>query len=351
VVSEAGASVYSASELAVAELPGLDVSLRGAVSIARRLQDPLAELVKIDPKSIGVGQYQHDVNQPRLKKRLEEIVVSAVNHVGVEVNTASVALLSYVSGIGPSLAESIVKTRDARGGFTSRKGLLEVPRLGAKAFEQAAGFLRVRGSTHPLDASAVHPERYALVERMAADLGVPLRELIADEARVASIDPARYVSDTVGLPTLRDILSELRKPGRDPRAAFEAPAFRDDVTEPKDLREGMELEGVVTNIVAFGAFVDVGVHQDGLVHVSQLADRYVSDPNQVVTVGQRVTVRVISVDLQRNRIALTMKSAASGDARPAADKRAPTPSQPAKPAAKPFIPKPGSIAPNGMRFR
>ncbi|MFL5607773.1 MAG: Tex family protein [Gemmatimonadaceae bacterium] len=351
VVSEAGASVYSASELAVAELPGLDVSLRGAVSIARRLQDPLAELVKIDPKSIGVGQYQHDVNQPRLKKRLEEIVVSAVNHIGVEVNTASVALLSYVSGIGPSLAESIVKTRDARGGFTSRKGLLEVPRLGAKAFEQAAGFLRVRGGTHPLDASAVHPERYALVEAMAADLGVPLRELIADETRVASIDPAKYVSDTVGLPTLRDILAELRKPGRDPRAAFAAPAFRDDVTEPKDLREGMELEGVVTNIVAFGAFVDVGVHQDGLVHVSQLADRYVSDPNQVVTVGQRVKVRVMSVDLQRNRIALTMKSAASGGARPVADKRAPTPAAPAKPAAKPFTPKPGSIAPNGMRFR
>jgi uncharacterized protein len=291
------------------------------------------------------------VNQPRLKKRLEDVVVSAVNHVGVEVNTASVALLSYVSGIGPSLAESIVKTRDARGGFTSRKGLLEVPRLGAKAFEQAAGFLRVRGGAHPLDAGAVHPERYALVERMAADLGVPLRELIADEARVASIDPARYVSDTVGLPTLRDILSELRKPGRDPRAAFEAPAFRDDVTEPKDLREGMELEGVVTNIVAFGAFVDVGVHQDGLVHVSQLADRYVSDPNQVVAVGQRVKVRVMSVDLQRNRIALTMKSAASGDARPATEKRAAKPSKPAKPAPKPFTPKPGSIAPNGMRFR
>jgi uncharacterized protein len=351
VVSEAGASVYSASELAVAELPGLDVSMRGAVSIARRLQDPLAELVKIDPKSIGVGQYQHDVNQPRLKKRLEEIVVSAVNNVGVEVNTASVALLAHVSGVGPSLAESIVKTRDARGGFTSRKGLLDVPRLGAKAFEQAAGFLRVRGGAHPLDASAVHPERYALVERMAADLGVSLRELIADEARVASIDPARYVSDSVGLPTLKDILSELRKPGRDPRAAFEAPAFRDDVTEPKDLREGMELEGVVTNIVAFGAFVDVGVHQDGLVHVSQLADRYVSDPNQVVTVGQRVKVRVISVDLQRNRIALTMKSPVSADARPIAGKRAPKPSQPAKPASKPFTPKPGSIAPNGMRFR
>ncbi len=357
VVSEAGASVYSASELAVAELPGLDVSLRGAVSIARRLQDPLAELVKIDPKSIGVGQYQHDVNQTRLKKRLEEVVVSAVNRVGVEVNTASVALLSYVAGIGPALAENIVKARDERGGFTSRDALLAVPRLGAKAFEQAAGFLRVRGGAHPLDASAVHPERYALVERMAADLGVSVAQLVADEQRVASIDPGRYVSDDVGLPTLKDILSELRKPGRDPRAAFEAPAFRDDVTELKDLRDGMELEGVVTNIVAFGAFVDVGVHQDGLVHVSQLADRYVSDPNQVVAVGQRVKVRVMSIDLQRNRIALTMKSATAGDGRRPDKHNATSNTAPAKggkgepPAEKPFTPKPGTIAPNGMRFR
>jgi protein Tex len=320
--------------------------------------------VKIDPKSIGVGQYQHDVNQTRLKKRLEDVVVSAVNRVGVEVNTASVALLSYVSGIGPTLAENIVKARDARGGFTSRRALLDVPRLGAKAFEQAAGFLRVRGGAHPLDASAVHPERYALVERMAADLGASVAELVADEQRLESIDLARYVSDDVGLPTLRDIVSELRKPGRDPRAAFEAPAFRDDVTEPKDLREGMELEGVVTNIVAFGAFVDIGVHHDGLVHVSQLADRYVGDPNQVVRVGQRVKVRVMSVDLQRNRIALTMKSQASTDGRPAAasgrtERRSgssapgkPTaPNSPA-PAPKPFVvPKPGAIAPNGMRFK
>jgi uncharacterized protein len=355
VVSEAGASVYSASELAVAELPGLDVSLRGAVSIARRLQDPLAELVKIDPKSIGVGQYQHDVDQRRLKKRLEDIVVSAVNRVGVEVNTASVALLSYVSGIGPVLAENIVKLRDERGGFESRRALLEVPRLGAKAFEQAAGFLRVRGGKHPLDASAVHPERYALVERMAADVGASLGELISDESRLEALDLARYVSDDVGLPTLRDIVGELRRPGRDPRAGFEAMVFRDDVTEPKDLREGMELDGIVTNIVAFGAFVDVGVHQDGLVHVSQLADRYVADPNQVVTVGQRVKVRVVGIDLQRNRIALTMKSA-SADSRPASPgKSAAAPG--ARPAAKtpkaePFtIPKPGAIAPNGMRFR
>jgi protein Tex len=362
VVSEAGASVYSASELAVAELPGLDVSLRGAVSIARRLQDPLAELVKIDPKSIGVGQYQHDVNQTRLKKRLEDIVVSAVNRVGVEVNTASVALLAYVSGVGPALAENIVKARDERGGFRSRRALLDVPRLGAKAFEQAAGFLRVRGGAHPLDASAVHPERYALVERMAADLGVTVADLVADESRLESIELARYVSDDVGLPTLRDIVSELRKPGRDPRAAFEAPAFRDDVTEPKDLTEGMELEGVVTNIVAFGAFVDVGVHQDGLVHVSQLADRYVSDPNHVVKVGQRVKVRVMSVDLQRNRIALTMKTRASEDGRSAAGgaaqrgaggpaRKGPS-ARPAAPAPKPFVvPKPGAIAPNGMRFK
>src|SRR5690348_4923088 len=355
VVSEAGASVYSASEVAVAELPNLDVSLRGAVSIARRLQDPLAELVKIDPKSIGVGQYQHDVNQQRLKKRLEDVVVSAVNHVGVEVNTASAALLSHVSGIGPALAENIVKTRDERGGFGSRRELLTVPRLGAKAFEQAAGFLRIRGAVNPLDASAVHPERYALVERMAADLGVPLAALINDDARLETIDLTRYVSDDVGLPTLRDIVSELQKPGRDPRAAFEAPAFRDDVTEMKDLREGMELEGVVTNIVAFGAFVDVGVHQDGLVHVSQLADRYVSDPNQVVSVGQRVKVRVMSVDLQRNRIALTMKTRVSAESSKLKAESSKPNARGGKPRAespKPFsIPKSGTVAPNGMRFK
>jgi uncharacterized protein len=359
VVSEAGASVYSASELAVAELPGLDVSLRGAVSIARRLQDPLAELVKIDPKSIGVGQYQHDVNQLRLKKRLEDVVVSAVNKVGVEVNTASAPLLAYVSGIGPGLAASIVATRDARGGFASRKALLDVPRLGAKAFEQAAGFLRVRGGVHPLDASAVHPERYALVERMAADLGLTVPALLADPARLDALELARYLSDDVGLPTLRDIVAELRKPGRDPRAGFEAPAFRDDLTEPKDLREGMELEGVVTNIVAFGAFVDVGVHQDGLVHVSQLADTFVTDPTRVVTVGQRVKVRVLGVDLQRNRIALTMKSAAAGDSRPKGDRdrAAPAPAAPPRgtnrtpPKPKPFTATPGAVAPNGMRFK
>ncbi len=350
VVSEAGASVYSASELAVAELPGLDVSLRGAVSIARRLQDPLAELVKIDPKSIGVGQYQHDVDQRRLKKRLEDIVVSAVYHVGVEVNTASVALLSYVSGIGPSLAENIVKARDDSGGFKSRRALLEVPRLGAKAFEQAAGFLRVRGGAHPLDASAVHPERYALVERMAADAGISVVDLIANEKALDAIDVTRYVSADVGLPTLKDIVAELKKPGRDPRAGFEAPAFRDDITEPKDLKDGMVLEGVVTNIVAFGAFVDVGVHQDGLVHVSQLADRYVTDPNQVVAVGQRVKVRVMAVDLQRNRIALSMKSEAGAQA-PRGPKAPEAPRAPKLPKTPAFTPRSGAIAPNGMRFK
>jgi uncharacterized protein len=308
VVNEAGASVYSASDLAREELPGLDVSLRGAASIARRLQDPLAELVKIDPKSIGVGQYQHDVHQQRLKKRLDEIVEICVNRVGVEANTASVSLLSYVAGIGPTLAKNLVSARDERGGFRSRKDLLKVPRLGAKAFEQAAGFLRVRGGAHPLDASGVHPERYGLVERMAADIGIALQELVGDDQRVASIPLERYVSDDVGLPTLADIAAELRKPGRDPRQAFEPPAFREDVREPKDLVPGMQLEGIVTNVVAFGAFVDVGVHQDGLVHVSQLADRYIADPNKVVSVGQKVKVTVQSVDLERNRIALSMKT-------------------------------------------
>lgn len=357
VVNESGASVYSASDLARDELPDLDVSLRGAVSIARRLQDPLAELVKIDPKSIGVGQYQHDVSQPRLKARLDETVESCVNRVGVEVNTASVSLLAYVAGIGPSLAANIVKARDAKGGFASRKDLTGVPRLGAKAFEQAAGFLRVRGGQHPLDASAVHPERYPLVEKMAGDVGVSLSDLIGNETRLNTLELKRYVSADVGLPTLQDILSELKKPGRDPREAFEPPAFRADVTEPKHLTEGMELEGVVTNIVAFGAFVDVGVHQDGLVHVSQLADRYVADPNAVVSVGQKVKVKVVSVDLARNRIALTMKKGVADQPRraqqPGESGKGPRGQKPvAKPPASPArIPKPGEIAPNGMRFR
>lgn len=374
VVNEAGASVYSASDLARSEFPELDVSLRGAVSIARRLQDPLAELVKIDPKSIGVGQYQHDVNQSRLKQRLDDIVESCVNRVGVEVNTASAALLGYVAGIGPGLAQSIVTLRDSKGGITSRADLKAVPRLGAKAFEQAAGFLRVRGGSHPLDASAVHPERYALVEQMASDLKVDVRALMGSDALVDTIELSRYVSADVGMPTLRDIVAELKKPGRDPRAAFEPPAFRDDLTKPADLLPGMVLEGVVTNIVAFGCFVDIGVHQDGLVHVSQLADRYVKDPNDVVTVGQKVKVTVQSIDLARGRIALSMRKDAGAPGSPTpregdsggtrGDVRAhergnsngggqrgsnkTPPKLPAKPA---FVPSKGSVAPNGMRFK
>jgi protein Tex len=295
--------------------------MRGAPSIARRLQDPLAELVKIDPKSIGVGQYQHDVNQARLKKRLDEIVEVCVNRVGVELNTASVPLLSHVAGVGPTLARNIVAVRDGRGGFRSRRELLDVPRLGAKAFEQAAGFLRVRDGAHPLDATAVHPERYGLVERMATDLGVQLSDLIRNDELIGRVEPRRYVDEEVGLPTLRDILDELRRPGRDPRSTFEPPQFREDVTEVKHLKPGMKLEGVVTNLVAFGAFVDIGVHQDGLVHVSQLADRFVRDPAEVVRVGQKVPVTVVSVDRERNRIGLTMKKqpepAAAGAGAPA----------------------------------
>jgi len=311
VVNEAGASVYSASDIAREELPELDVSLRGAPSIARRLQDPLAELVKIDPKSIGVGQYQHDVSEPLLKKRLDEVVEICVNRVGVEANTASPSLLAYVAGIGPTLARNIVNARDAKRGFRSRRDLLGVPRLGPKAFEQASGFIRVRGGTHPLDATAVHPERYALVERMAADTGVPLERLIADDAAIDRIPLDRYVGEEVGLPTLRDIVAELRKPGRDPRDRFEPPAFRQDVQSITDLVPGMRLDGVVTNVVAFGAFVDVGVHQDGLVHVSQLADHFVKDPAGVVRAGQKVRVTVLTVDLERNRIALSMKNPAA----------------------------------------
>jgi protein Tex len=365
VVSEAGASVYSASDVARAEFPDLDVSVRGAVSIARRLQDPLAELVKIDPKSIGVGQYQHDVSQPKLKSRLDDTVMSCVNRVGVEVNTASAALLSYVAGIGPSLAQAIVTLRDTRGGLKSRAELKEVPRLGAKAFEQAAGFLRVRGGAHPLDASGVHPERYALVERMAGDLGVDVASLVGNEALVSTLKLTQYLSDDVGMPTLVDIADELKKPGRDPREAFEPPAFRDDVQKPSDLVQGMVLEGVVTNIVAFGAFVDIGVHQDGLVHVSQLADRYIKDPNDAVKVGQRVKVTVQGVDLARGRIALSMRSDGGGlkagasrpegrsGARPdgAAGRSASKPASKPAPKAPPVIPGKGHVAANGMRFK
>ena len=312
MVSEAGASVYSASEIAREEFPDLDLTVRGAISIARRLQDPLAELVKIDPKSIGVGQYQHDVNQTQLKKSLDAVVESCVNYVGVDLNTASWAILSYVSGLGPSLAKAIVRHRDENGPFASRVALMAVPRFGAKAFEQSVGFLRIRDGIHPLDNTAVHPERYGVVEAMAADLSVSLPELVKKPSLVERIDLSRYVTDSVGLPTLRDILEELKKPGRDPRKEFQAAAFRDDVREISDLEEGMALQGVVTNVTAFGAFVDVGVHQDGLVHVSHLADRFIKDPHEAVSVGQVVKVKVLSVDRERKRISLSIREAESG---------------------------------------
>jgi len=322
MVSEAGASVYSASEIAREEFPELDLTVRGAISIARRLQDPLAELVKVDPKSIGVGQYQHDVNQTLLKKALDAVVESCVNYVGVDLNTASWALLSYVSGLGQSLARAIVRHRDENGPFPDRAALLAVPRFGAKAFEQSAGFLRIRGGSHPMDNSAVHPERYPVVETMAADLSVSLKELVADPSLAMRIDLSRYVTETVGLPTLRDILEELKKPGRDPRREFQTAAFRDDVRELTDLKEGMVLQGVVTNVTAFGAFVDIGVHQDGLVHVSHLADRFVRDPNEAVSVGQVVKVKVLAVDTERKRISLSIREASGGGRQQKQDKAA-----------------------------
>jgi protein Tex len=310
MVSESGASVYSASEVAREEFPDLDLTVRGAISIARRLQDPLAELVKVEPNAIGVGQYQHDVFQPLLKKKLEDVVESCVNAVGVELNTASAPLLAQVAGVGPALAKKIVRHREEKGAFASRKALLEVSGLGPKTFEQCAGFVRIRGGQHPLDQSAVHPERYGLVEKIAADAGLPLGSLVGNAAAVAQIPWQRYVSGEVGLPTLEDIQRELQKPGRDPRETFEAPRFRDDVRKLEDLAVGMLLDGLVTNVTNFGAFVDVGVHQDGLVHVSQLADRFVKDPHEVVKVGQQLKVRVLEVDLARKRIALTAKSGA-----------------------------------------
>ncbi len=307
-VSEAGASIYSASELARDEFPDLDLTVRGAISIARRLQDPLSELVKIDPKSIGVGQYQHDVQQTLLRRKLHEVVESCVNRVGVELNTASAPLLSYVAGVGGTLAKKIVTHRDRAGIFMSREALLKVPGLGPKTYEQAAGFLRVRESEEPLDRSAVHPERYAVVERMAADLGVSPRELVGNAELAKRVEIRKYVGGDIGEPTLRDIVAELAKPGRDPRASFEAPQFRDDVHELEDLELGMVLEGVVTNVTNFGAFVDVGVHQDGLVHISELSDKWVDDPRKVVKVGDRLKVTVLSVDLQLRRIGLSAKA-------------------------------------------
>ncbi len=320
LVNESGASVYSASELARAEFPDKDVTVRGAVSIGRRLVDPLAELVKIDPKAIGVGQYQHDVDQALLRQSLDDVVEHCVDAVGVEVNTASAPLLSRVSGLGPKLAETIVEHRDANGPFRRRADLKKVPRLGPKAFEQAAGFLRIHGGEDPLDASAVHPESYAVVRRMAADLGCTVENLMRDPELRAQIDLDRYVTDTVGLPTLTDIVAELAKPGRDPRARFEAFAFSDAVHEIADLVPGMKLPGIVTNVVDFGAFVDVGVHQDGLIHVSQLADRYVEHPSSVVSVGQRVVVTVLELDVERRRISLslrTLRAAQNAKPRPA----------------------------------
>jgi uncharacterized protein len=307
VVSEAGASVYSASELASRELPGLDVTLRGAVSIARRLQDPLAELVKIDPKSIGVGQYQHDVSQTKLARSLDAVVEDCVNAVGVDVNTASPALLARISGLSASLADGIVRYRDENGAFNTRDGLKKVPRLGTKTFEQAAGFLRISGGENPLDSSAVHPEAYPVVERILATLGRPLAEVMGDSRTLRQVDAKRYTDEQFGLPTVEDILRELEKPGRDPRPEFKTATFQEGIEDLKDLTQGMLLEGVVTNVTNFGAFVDVGVHQDGLVHISMMSHKFIKDPRELVKAGDVVKVKVLEVDLQRRRIALTMK--------------------------------------------
>ena len=305
-VSEDGASIYSASPVAREEFPEYDVTVRGAVSIGRRLMDPLAELVKIDPKSLGIGQYQHDVDQSLLKEKLDDVVVSCVNSVGVNLNTASCHLLAYVSGIGPALAKNIVDYRSANGPFTSRVQLLEVKRLGAKVYEQAAGFLRIPGAENPLDNSAVHPERYSLVDRMAKDSGISLNELIGNKEKVEALDVKKYVSDEVGLPTLNDIVQELAKPGRDPRTMAKVLEFAEDIHSIEDLKEGMELPGIVTNITNFGAFVDIGIKQNGLIHVSNMADKFVSNPNDVLKLHQHVTVRALEVDLKRGRIQLKL---------------------------------------------
>ncbi len=308
MVSESGASVYSASEAAREEFSDYDLTVRGAVSIGRRLMDPLAELVKIDPKAIGVGQYQHDVDQRRLKDRLDDCVMSCVNQVGVEINTASRQLLTYVSGVGPKLAQKIVEFRNEHGPFAARRDVLKVSGLGPKAFEQAAGFLRVRGGAQPLDASAVHPESYPVVEAMARDLGCSVAELMQDEKLRKKIDLKKYATDTVGMPTLQDIMAELARPGRDPREQFEAFSFADGIARMEDVQPGMRLPGIVTNITNFGAFVDIGVHQDGLVHISEMADRFVKNPADAVKLHQKVTVTVLEVDMQRKRIALSLRS-------------------------------------------
>jgi uncharacterized protein len=308
MVNESGASIYSASEAARKEFPDLDITVRGAISIGRRLMDPLSELVKIDPKSIGVGQYQHDVDPSDLKQSLDDVVISCVNGVGVEVNRASVQLLTYVSGLGPQLAKNIVAFRDENGPFASRAQLQNVPRLGPKAFEQCAGFLRIRNAKNPLDASAVHPECYHIVLSMADDLGCSLTDLMQNSETRAKIDIQRYITKQVGIPTLNDILGELAKPGRDPRKGFESFTFADDIEKISDLEIGMKVPGIVTNVTAFGAFVDIGVHQDGLVHISELSDKFVKNPAEVVKVLQKVKVTVTDVDLERHRISLSMKT-------------------------------------------
>lgn len=307
MVSEAGASIYSASDVAIKEFPDLDITVRGAISIARRLQDPLAELVKSDPKSIGVGQYQHDVNQPRLRKSLDRVVESCVNTVGVDLNTASDSLLSHVAGIGPKLASNIVIYRNENGQFSSRKQLNKVPKLGKKAFQQSAGFLRIRDGEQPLDNCAVHPESYAVVTRMASTLGTRPNALVGNAALSGQLNPKDYVDDTFGLPTINDIIVELAKPGRDPRKQFRVVKFDEQINAIEDLREGMKLEGVITNVTNFGAFIDIGVHQDALIHISQLADKFVKDPNEIVSVGDIVSVRVLEIDIERKRIAVSRK--------------------------------------------
>ena len=337
MVNESGASIYSASEVARDEFPTQDITVRGAVSIGRRLMDPLAELVKIDPKSIGVGQYQHDVDQTKLKNNLDDVVMSCVNGVGVEVNTASKQLLTYVSGLGPVLAQNIVDYRNENGPFKSKNELKKVARLGVKAYEQAAGFLRIRDAKHPLDASAVHPESYAVVEQMAKDLGCKVQDIIAKEELRKQIDLKKYVTATVGLPTLTDIVQELAKPGRDPREVFEAVAFAEGINSMADLKVGMKLSGIVTNVTNFGAFVDIGVHQDGLLHISQLADTFVSDPSKFVKVQQQVEVTVMEVDAARKRIALSMKTGGVNSPAP-------------KPTGAPIIAKAKEFKPKPVSF-
>ncbi|NTV53790.1 MAG: S1 RNA-binding domain-containing protein, partial [Candidatus Firestonebacteria bacterium] len=339
MVNESGASIYSASEVAREEFPDLDLTVRGAISIGRRLVDPLAELVKIDPKSIGVGQYQHDVNQRALKQNLDDVVVSCVNAVGVDVNTASKQLLTYVSGLGEKMAANVVTYRNSHGPFDSREALKNVPKLGSKAFEQAAGFLRIPQAENPLDTSAVHPERYALVETMARDLGCSVKELMGNKQVRDKIDLKKYVGENIGLPTLTDILAELDKPGRDPRKQFEAFAFAPGVHALEDLQPGMTLPGIVTNVTNFGAFVDIGVHQDGLVHISELSDTFVQDANAFIKVQQKVQVKVLEVDLERRRVALSMKSGAVP--RSAQDKTVPARSG-GKPGGKPAGKPPAS---------